>query len=69
MLYCSLKSRKNTQSKNPKFAKTKRKNNVSWKCAVCDSKKSRFIKEPENSGSLGSLGLKTLLSNSLVLDV
>ena len=68
MLYYSLKSRKNTQSKNPKFAKTKRKNNVSWKCAVCDSKRSRFIKEPENSGLLGSLGLKTLLSSSLVLD-
>ena len=69
MLYYSLKSRKNTQSKNPKFAKTKRKNNVSWKCAVCDSKRSRFIKEPENSGLLASLWLKTLLINSLVLDV
>ena len=69
MLYYSLKSRKYTQSKNAKFAKTKRKNNVSGKCAVCDSKRSRFIKEPENSGLLGSLGLKTLLSSSLVLDV
>ena len=29
------------------------------KCAVCDSKKSRFIKEQEVSGLLSSLGIKT----------
>ena len=29
------------------------------KCAVYDSKKSRFIKEQEASGLLSSLGIKT----------
>ena len=32
------------------------------KCAVCDSKKSKFIKEPEASGLWSSLGMKTSLS-------
>ena len=32
------------------------------KCAVCDSKKSRFVKEQEASGILSSLGIKTPLS-------
>ena len=32
------------------------------KCALCDSKKSKFIKEQEASGSLSSLGVKTPLN-------
>ena len=32
------------------------------KCAVCDSKKSKFIKEREASRLLNSLGIKTSLS-------
>ena len=32
------------------------------KCEVCDSKKSKFIKEQETSGLLSSLGKKTPLS-------
>ena len=32
------------------------------KCAVCDSRKSRFIKEQQASGLLSSLGIKTPLS-------
>ena len=32
------------------------------KCAVCDSKRSKFIKEQEASGLLSSLGIKTPLS-------
>ena len=31
------------------------------KCEVCDSKKSKFIKEQEASGLLSSLGIKTPL--------
>ena len=31
-------------------------------CAVCDSKKSKFIKQQEASGLLSSLGIKTPLS-------
>ena len=39
LLYC-LKWRKNTESKNPKVARTKnRKIMLLTKCAVCDSKK------------------------------
>ena len=32
------------------------------KCAECDGKKSRFIKNQEAKGLLSSLGLRTLLS-------
>ena len=32
------------------------------KCAVCGSKKSRFMKEQEAKGTLNSLGLKTPLN-------
>ena len=59
--YC-LKCRKNTESKNPKVAKTKNERIMFLsKCAVCDSKKSKFIKEQEASGLLTSLGTRTLL--------
>ena len=40
MLYYCLKCRKNTESKNPKVAKTKnRRIMLLSKCTVCDSKK------------------------------
>ena len=49
-MYC-LKCTKNTESKNLKFAKTKKERiTLSSKCAVCDSKKSKFIKQQEASG-------------------
>ena len=32
------------------------------KCVVCDSKKSKFIKEQEASGLLSSLGIKVPLN-------
>ena len=42
--YC-LKCRKNTKSKNPKLVNTKnRRIMLLSKCAVCDGKKSKFIK-------------------------
>ena len=46
----------------------KRRIMLSSKCAVCNSKKSRFIKEQEASGLLGSLEIKTPLSQVLILD-
>ena len=46
LLYC-LKCSKNTESKNPKVASTIM---LLSKCAVCDSKKSKFIKQQEASG-------------------
>ena len=55
--YC-LKCWKNTESKNTKVVKTK---TLLSACAVCDSKKSIFIKEQEASrllSSNSSLGIK-----------
>ena len=53
---------KNTECKNPKVVKTKNRGIMLLsKCALCDSKKSKFIKEEEASGLLSSLGIKTLL--------
>ena len=55
MLSC-LKCRKNTVSKNPKVAKTKNgRIMLLSKWAVCDSKKSKFIKQQEASRLLSSL--------------
>ena len=46
MLWYCLKFRKNTDIKNPKVVKSNKGRIMpSWKCTVCDSKKSRFIKE------------------------
>ena len=58
-----LKSRKNTENINLRVLKTK--NNTTMilsKCAICHSRKSRFIKKQEASGILSNLGLKTPLS-------
>ena len=53
--YC-LKCRKNTDSKNPKFVKAKNgRIMLLSKFAVCDSKKSTFIKEQEAKGLLREL--------------
>ena len=55
--------RKNTESKNPKVARTKnRRIMILSNCVVCESKKSKFIKRQEASGLLSSLGIKTPLS-------
>ena len=60
--YC-LKRKKNTESKNPKVARTKNgRIMLLSKCAVCDIKKLKFIKEQETIRLLRSLGIKTSLS-------
>ena len=62
LLYC-LKCRKNKKSKNPKLALTKNgRIMLLSKCPVCDSKKSKFIKQQEANGLLSSLRIKTPLS-------
>ena len=38
------------------------------KCAVCDSKKSKFLKEQEAKGLLSIVGLKTPFSQIPLLD-
>ena len=63
--YC-LKCRKNTESKNPKVAKTKNgRITLLSKCAMSDSKKTKFIKEQEASELLSRLGIKIPLSKFL----
>ena len=37
------------------------------KCAICGSKKSKFIKEQQAKGLLSSLGIRTPLSKILLL--
>ena len=50
--YC-LKCRKYTESKDKKVSRTKNGRIIILsKCTVCDSKKSKFIKEQEASGLL-----------------
>ena len=55
--YC-LKCRKNTESINPRVLKTRNgKTIILSKCAICGSKKSKFIKKQEASGVLSSVGI------------
>ena len=62
MLSNCLKCRKNTESKNSKSVRTKNgRIMLLLKCAVCDNKKSKFIKEQEASRLLSSSGIKTPL--------
>ena len=65
--YC-LKCKRNTESINPKVLKTTNgKAIILSKCAICDSKKSKFIKEQEAKGLLSNLGLRTPLNKNPVL--
>ena len=58
LTYC-LKCKKNTRNIYSKVLKTKNgRTMLSSKCAVCRSKKSRFMKGQGPKGILSSLGLK-----------
>ena len=58
-----MNCRKITESKNSKVVQTKNGRIMfSSKCAVCDSKKSKFINQQEASRLLSSLGIKAPLS-------
>ena len=58
-----MKCRKNRENQNLKVAKTQnRRTLLLSRCAVCDSKKSKFIKQQKTSGLFSSLGIKTPLS-------
>ena len=62
MLSSCLKCWNIAESKNPKVASIKKgRIMLLSKCAVCDSKISKFIKEHEASGLLSSLVIKTSL--------
>ena len=65
--YC-INCRKDTQNINPKVSGTSNnKAMILSKCAICGSKKSRFIKNQEAKGLLSNLGLKTPLSKVPIL--
>ena len=52
---------KNTESVDPKVSATSNgKTTILSRCAVCDSRKSKFIKTQEAKGLLSNLGLKHL---------
>ena len=59
--YCS-KCQKDTENINPRVSKTSNdRTMVLSNCAICNSKKSRFIKNQEAKGLLSNLRIKTPL--------
>ena len=63
-----LKSRKDTGNINAKISNTSNgRTMILSKCAICGSKKSRFIKNQEAKGLLSNLGIKTPLSKVPIL--
>ena len=66
--YC-LGCRKDTENINPKVSKTSNgRTMLLSNCAICGSKKSRFIKNQEAKGLLSNLGIRTPLSKVPILD-
>ena len=60
--YC-LKWKIDTKNINPRVSNTSNgKTMILSKCAICGSKKSRFIKNQEAKGLLSNLGIRTPLS-------
>ena len=60
--YC-LKCKKNTESMNSRVSRTSNgKTMILSKCAICGSKKTKFIKKQEASGILSSVGIRTPLN-------
>ena len=58
-LYC-LKCKKHTEDINPQVSSTSNGKIMTLsKCAVCNSKKSKFINKQEAKGLLSKLGIKT----------
>ena len=65
--YC-LKCRKDTENTYSKISSTSNgKAMILSKCAICSSKKSRFIKNQEAKGLLSNLGIRTPLSKVPIL--
>ena len=65
--YC-LKCRKDTENINPRVSNTSNgRTMVLSKCAICGSKKSRFVKNQEAKGLLSNLSIKTPLSKGPIL--
>ena len=65
--YC-LKCRKYTKNINPQVCSTSNgKLMILSKCAICNSKKSKFINKQEAKGLLSKLGIKTPLGKIPIL--
>ena len=64
--YC-LKCKKNTKNINPKISSSNSKAMILSNCAICGSKKSRFIKNQEAEGLLSNLGIRTPLNKVPIL--
>ena len=68
MKSCCLKCRKDTENINPRVSNTSNgRTMILSKYAVCNSKKSRFMKNQEAKGLLTDLSVKTPLSKVPVL--
>ena len=66
--YC-LACRKYTENINPKIVRNgPNRLMIQSNCTVCNSKKSRFIKERKSMGILSNLGIKTPLSKVPLLN-
>ena len=66
--YC-LKCKKYTKNINPQVSSASNgKLMILSKCAICGSKKSKFINKQEASGLLSKLSIKTPLSKKPILD-
>ena len=67
--YC-LACRKYTENINSKIARNRQNRlMIPSNCAVCNSKKSKFIKEQKAIGILRNLGIKTPLGKVPLLNV
>ena len=67
---CCLSCRKYTKNINSKIVKNKNNRSMIQKnCAICNSKKSRFIKEELAKGLLSNLGIKTPLNKVPLLNI
>ena len=64
--YC-LKCWKYTENINPQVSNTSSGKVMISKCAICNSKKSKFIKKQEAKGLLSKLGIKTPLNKIPIL--
>ena len=63
-----LKCKKNTENIDPQVSSISNgRTMILSQCAICNSKKSRFIKRQEAKGLLSKLGIKTPLSKMPVL--
>ena len=67
--YC-LSCRKDTKNINPKLVKSKNNRSmIQSNCAICGSKKSKFIKEQQAKGLLSNLDIKTPLDKVPLLNI